>query len=108
MRAGLPSVTQDGPDVLLAVRVQPRASRNELTIGPPHPQGESPADITIRLTAPPVEGAANAACRSFLANLLDLPPSRILLARGESSRQKLFRIRDADAGGVLARLRSSR
>ncbi len=103
-----PPVVQDGPDVLLTVRVQPRASRNQLTIGSPYPQGRGPARITIRLTAPPVEGAANEACRNFLSDLLRLPKSRIILTRGESGRHKWLRIRNADAATVLASLQSSR
>jgi uncharacterized protein YggU (UPF0235/DUF167 family) len=113
MRAGSPSIVQDGPDVLLSVRVQPRASRNQLvmagtqlSVPGARPEGRGPQNITIRLTAPPVEGAANAACRAFLADLLNLPQSRIVLARGETSRQKLLRIRDADVASVMARLQS--
>ena len=47
----------------LKVRVQPRASRNEVT-------GWRDGVLSVRLTAPPVEGAANRACRDFLADLL--------------------------------------
>jgi uncharacterized protein len=90
---------QDGPDVLLAVQVQPRSSRNQLVAQPPE-------RFTIRLTAPPVEGAANTACCAYLAQLLGLARSRVVLARGETSRHKLLRIRDIDAGQVLARLQS--
>jgi len=95
-----PTVLQDGPDVLLAVQVQPRASRNQLVAHPPE-------NFTIRLTAPPVEGAANTACCAFLAELLGLAKSRVVLARGETSRHKSLRIRNADAGAILARLRSA-
>jgi uncharacterized protein (TIGR00251 family) len=101
-----PPVVQDGPDVLLTVRVQPRASRNELAVGPAHPQGHGSPSFTIRLTAPPVEGAANEACRAFLADLLRLPKSHIILTRGETGRHKWLRIRDADAATILARLTS--
>ncbi len=107
MNAGSPTIMQDGPDVLLAVRVLPRASRNRLVIAGPHSQGRIPESITIHLTAPPVKGAANAACRAFLADLLKLPTSRIVLVRGETSRHKLLRIRDADAASVITRLQST-
>ena len=85
--------------MLLAVQVHPRASRNQLLEQPPE-------RFTIRLTAPPVEGAANTACCAFLAELLGVAKSRVVLARGETSRQKLLRIRDADAGHILSRLQS--
>lgn len=100
MAGGRPAISQDGPDVFLAVRVQPRASRNQLVMA-------GPETITVRLTAPPVEGAANAACRAFLADLLGIAPSRITIARGETARHKLLRIRDADAATVLARLQAT-
>jgi hypothetical protein len=92
------AIVQDGPDVLLAVRVQPRAARNQVRIAGDPPQ------ITVRLTAPPVEGAANAACRALLADLLDLAPSRVTLLRGQSARHKLFRLRNANASQVRQRL----
>lgn len=94
---GRPAAVQAGPDVLLAVQVQPRASRNQLV-------ALLPDRLTLRLTAPPVEGAANAACCAFLADLLDLPKSRIRVARGDTSRHKLLRIRDIDVPTVIARL----
>jgi uncharacterized protein (TIGR00251 family) len=97
VRSDPPVVRQDGRDVLLTVHVQPRASQNQLI-------PELPERLTLRLTAPPVEGAANAACRSFLAERLDLPRSRILVLHGETSRKKVIRIRDADAARILARL----
>jgi uncharacterized protein YggU (UPF0235/DUF167 family) len=79
--------------------VQPRASQNLLV-------SELPDRITLRLTAPPVEGAANAACRAFLAAWLDLPKSRILVLRGETARRKVIRIRNGEASQILARLQS--
>ncbi|MBI4572963.1 MAG: DUF167 domain-containing protein [candidate division NC10 bacterium] len=107
MTGGRVPVVQDGPDVLLAVRVQPRASRNQLVIAGTRPGGGSPDCLTIRLTAPPVEGAANAACRAFLADILGIPQSRILVDRGETSRHKLLRLRNADAASVIARLQQT-
>jgi uncharacterized protein len=99
VRSDPPIVRQDGPDVLLTVHVQPRASRNQLV-------PELPERITLRLTAPPVEGAANAACRAFLAAWLDLPKSRVLLLHGETSRRKVLRIQNAELAHILARLQS--
>ena len=77
-RAALPQAT-------LSVHVQPRASRNAVA-------GWTGEALKIRLTAPPVEGAANAACLAFLADLLDLPPSQLEILRGDRSRHKVIRI----------------
>ncbi len=107
MSSDRPAVVQDGPDVLIAVRVQPRASRNQLVVVSAESRQSGPQRITIRLTAPPVAGAANAACCAFLARVLGLPKSRVALARGDTARLKLLRIRDADAAAVTARLQST-
>jgi hypothetical protein len=98
----LPAILQDGSDVLLTVRVQPRASRNQVLAA-----GE-PLQITLRLTAPPVGGAANAACRAFLADLLDMAPSRVTLVRGQTARRKCFRLHNMDAAHVRQRCLSTR
>src|SRR5436309_11456731 len=73
------------PYVILSIRVQPRASRNAVV-------GWTGDTLNIRLTAPPVEGAANAACLDFLADLLDLPQTQLEILRGEHSRNKVVQI----------------
>lgn len=67
------------------VRVQPRASRNEVV-------GWREGALAIRLTAPPVEGAANRACRDFLADALRVRRADVELLSGGKSRDKRFRI----------------
>lgn len=99
-------IRQEGSDVLLAVHVQPRASHNQLLVVSSAGQRSSPERILIRLTAPPVGGAANAACTAFVAELLGLPRSRVVILRGETARHKLLRITNADVSAVLARLQS--
>lgn len=71
---------QDGA-LLLHVRVQPRASRDEYC----GIQGES---LKIRLTAPPVDGKANAGLIAFLAKWFKVPKSGIRILSGETSREK--------------------
>lgn len=89
------------PDsVELKVRVQPRASRSEVV-------GWRDGVLAVRLTAPPVEGAANRACREFLADVLDVRRGDVELIGGEKSRDKRFRIQgvnDADLRERLSRL----
>jgi len=106
MRGARPVILQDGSDVLLAVRVQPRASRNQLIFAGGGPDDLPPEGITLRLTAPPVEGAANTACRGFLARVLGITPGRITIERGEKTRCKLLRVHDANVAAVFARLQS--
>jgi hypothetical protein len=67
--------------VVIHVLVQPRASKNELA-------GLQGQELKIRLTSPPVEGAANKTCREFLAKLLGVAKGRVTLVGGERSRHK--------------------
>jgi len=87
-------------DVLVDVRVIPRAKKTALA-------GERDGSILIRLAAPPVDGAANAALVAFLADLLDLPRRNIRIVRGETSRSKRLAIAGATSDVVAQRLRSS-
>ena len=75
----------------LAVRVTPRASRNEIA--------EILADgtIKIRLTAPPVDGKANEALIRFLAEVLEVPRGKIEILAGASGHDKLVSVLDLDA-----------
>jgi len=71
--------------VRIEVRVQPRSSRNQVV-------GEQNEALKIKLTAPPVEGEANAALVDFLSNYLKLPRKDIKLIKGETSRHKIVEI----------------
>ena len=82
----------------LAIRVTPRARRNEI-VGI-----LDDGTIKIRLTSPPVEGKANNALVEFLADVLDVPRSRIDIVAGETGRDKLVSILDLDAQTVQKRI----
>jgi uncharacterized protein (TIGR00251 family) len=69
----------------IAVRVQPRASRSEVV-------GLHGSELRIRLTAPPVDGAANEALLRFLAEALAVPGGAVTLLSGISSRSKVVRV----------------
>lgn len=79
-------LTETGEGVILAVHVQPRASRNEIA----GLQGE---ELRLRLTSPPVDGAANQLCCEYLAKLCGLPRSRVELLGGARSRHKRLLLR---------------
>ena len=69
----------------MVVRVQPRSNENALV-------GWSGDIVKVRVTAPPVEGAANTACLSVLSKLLDVPLTHVSFVKGEHSRNKVVRI----------------
>ena len=72
-------------DQLVAIRVQPRASREGV-------QGLRGEAIAIQLKAAPVDGAANAALLKLLARVLKVPLSSIELVRGATGRSKWIRV----------------
>ncbi len=94
----LPSFLKTREDgVLLAVKVQPRASKNEIG----EPLGD---ELRIKVTAPPVDAAANEALVRLLAETLDCPRGSVQLVRGHTSRHKLVLIRGLTAEVLLGRI----
>jgi len=71
--------------VTLAVRVQPRASRNEVA-------GVMQGALKIRLQAPAVDDRANEALCELLAELLKRPKSAVRILAGERSRTKRIEV----------------
>lgn len=85
--------------IALAIRVTPRAKRNEIV--------DVLADDTvkIRLTAPPVEGKANKALVEFLSEVMGVPKSRIEIVAGATGRDKLVSIVDMETETAQALIR---
>jgi uncharacterized protein (TIGR00251 family) len=79
----------------LDVRVVPGASRDQVV-------GEHQGALKVKVSAPPVEGAANARLVEFLAKeVLGVPRSAVRVVRGEKGRSKTLRI-EADEASVRA------
>ncbi len=93
-----PSFLRLQPDgVLLSVKVQPRASANRI--------GEALGqELRVKVTAPPVEAAANEALVRLVAEVLDCPRNRIELVRGHTSRHKVLKIVGLSDQEVLQKL----
>jgi uncharacterized protein (TIGR00251 family) len=81
----------------LRVRVQPRASKDALS-------GEREGALVVRLTAPPVEGAANEALARFLGRTLGVPPSAVRVVRGTTGRNKVVSVAGLDTATARERL----
>ena len=85
--------SQKDGTLLLALHVQPRAAKNELT-------GMHDGALKLRLTTPPVDGKANKAVITFLSGILGLPRSSLTLHSGARNRRKLIRITGTDENAV--------
>lgn len=83
--------------VAVELLVQPRASRPK--VGPVH--GDR---LKLAVTAPPVDGEANAAVIELLAEALELPRGALEVSGGASSRRKTIRVRGLSLAAVKERL----
>ena len=91
-------IRQQHDGVLLAVKLQPRASRNEI--------GEvADNELKIKVTAPPVDSAANQALIKLLSSELNHPKNSIQLTRGQTSRHKTILIQGLTRSEILSRLK---
>jgi uncharacterized protein (TIGR00251 family) len=94
----LPSFLSAQPDgALLAVKLQPRASKNEIV-------GAMGDELRIKVTAPPVDAAANESLLKLLADKLECPRGRVELVRGHTSRHKVIKLHGLDAQLIATRL----
>jgi uncharacterized protein (TIGR00251 family) len=93
--SGFVRVVSGGVD--LAVKLQPRASRNQID----GPLGD---ELKIKVTAPPVDAAANQALVEMLAAKLGCSRGAVRIVRGQTSRHKTVRITGMDEGTIVVRL----
>ena len=94
----MPPFLRVQPDgVLLSVKLQPRASADEI--------GEALGnELRIKVTAPPVDAAANEALIKLLAQQLHCPRNRVDLVRGHTSRHKTIKLYGLAAEDVVTKL----
>jgi|SRR5882724_7486 len=88
-------VQADG--VLLSIKLQPRASTNEIG----DPLGD---ELRVKVTAPPVDSAANEALLRLLAEILGCARNRVELIRGQTSRHKVVKLHGMNGEAVLRKL----
>ncbi len=85
--------------IQFAAAIQPRASRNQIL-------GIHNHSLKIKLTSPPVDGAANQACIKFLAKAFGISPSRVSIVNGETSRKKTIQFEGMDQPTFMITLQS--
>jgi uncharacterized protein len=99
----MPYLKEDAAGITLTVFVQPRSSKNMIA-------GVHDHALKLKLTSPPVDGAANKMCIQYLAKCLKVPKSSIEIVSGQKSRTKRLLLRYMDkkntAGTEAARIRS--
>lgn len=96
----MPPYLESSPEGLrLRLKVQPRASKNDLA-------GVVGDELKVRVTAPPVDAAANQAVLDLLAQLLGCRRGAVQLLRGQTARHKVVLVADPtlDADTVRTRL----
>ena len=91
------ALTESPTGVTLAIRVIPRARKNAVA-------GTREGALVVRLAAPPVDGAANAALIAFLASLVDRPRRDLAIVSGETSRNKRVTVSGLTAAQLSQRL----
>ena len=82
--------SQHGHALTFAVRVVPRASRSEVG-------GEHNGALRVRISAPPVDGAANQELARVLAKSFREPQNAVEIITGANSKNKIVRLQGADA-----------
>lgn len=82
---------------LIEIKAKPKSSK-------PGPAGVEDGALTVRLSSPPAEGAANAELVSILAKILKVPKTSIQIERGETARKKLLLVRGMEPADVEERL----
>ena len=85
----------------LSVRIQPRASKNGIS-------RMQDGSLKIRLTAPPVDGAANEALVTFLSDTLSVSKSQIEILSGHTSREKRVKISGKSEEDVIRLLNTAK
>lgn len=92
-----PYLRTQSDGVWLSIKLQPRASANEI--------GEALGnELRVKVTAPPVDSAANEALVRLLAEKLGCGRNCVELVRGQTSRHKTVRIREMTAEEVVKKL----
>ena len=95
---GALTITTTTTGLRVALRVMPRSPRTAIA-------GVRDGRLLIRVTAPPVDNAANEAVVAVLAAALDLPRSAIHIVAGASARNKMADIAGLQEAQLLAQLR---
>ena len=93
----LPAIPARGTAVRMDIRVSPRASKNKV-------DGVRDGRLVVKVTAPPVDAAANEAVVALLADEFDMPKRQITIVLGATGRSKTVELAGVTADAIRARL----
>jgi hypothetical protein len=94
------TIRETSGSATFTVKIHPRGKKNAIT-------GEVGDALKLSLTAPPIDGKANAACIEFFANLLKVPRSSVTIASGQTGRRKVVLVAGLSAQEIRQRLSAS-
>ena len=100
LKPGAPVLTQNGPILILTVKVVPNSSRTQIT----GTLGQPPTHLKIKVAQPPEDNRANRAVIALLAETLGIAPSQISLISGHTHPRKTLQLQGitlADAAAAL-------
>lgn len=92
------AIASIGGGIVLCIKVFPRSGRSAFA-------GERDGHLVVKLTAPPVDGAANEELIALLAKALGVPKRAVSILSGETARQKRVRVDGVTADAARERLR---
>lgn len=95
MSGGLTALSQSGDGFIVKIRAQPGAPRTRVV-------GILGDALKIAVQAPPERGKANEEVRDFLATILGVPTSAVVLKSGAGNRNKVYWVRAQDAAPLLS------
>jgi uncharacterized protein (TIGR00251 family) len=93
----LPAIQTRGTAVRLDLRVTPRASKNAI-------DGVRDGRLVVKVTAPPVDAAANDAVIALFSKVLDLPKRNVTIVLGATNRRKTVELAGTTEAAIRARL----
>lgn len=93
----LPEIHARGTAVRMDIRLSPRASKNKV-------DGVRDGRLVVKVTAPPVDAAANEAVVALLADEFDMPKRQITIVMGATGRSKTVELAGVTADAIRARL----
>ncbi len=97
MNSSFPFISASNGGIYIDILVQPRSSKNQIV-------GTQDDKLKIKVTAPPVENAANKMCIQLVAEIFNVPKSMVTVTSGVKSRKKRLFIKNVSLSEAIKKL----